>query len=207
MNIGKKYTYEQLIDLLKESSHTAPDIWTEIESELDLGQKIIQLPEYSAPDNIWDNIAAEMDAEPQELSTNNDTVYNKGKSNKTNWALLTIGMIIGILALTLFQYIFSTDHKDKFQYKSEIEMANLYDNKVEIEDNISDVLQYIEQNSFLFDQEQLQEFNIQLEEINQALQQLIELQEKYGLDDSSHKLMARMERDKATLLKSMISDT
>jgi flagellar basal body-associated protein FliL len=199
MSTGKKYTYDELIDMVKESSYTAPDVWSEIAGELDLSQKVTQLPQYKAPDHIWDNIAAEIEVAPQKIS--NDS------SNKTNWVMLVVGIVIGVLALALIQYFFTTDHKDKFEYKSEIEMASLYDNKVEVEENISDVLEYIEQNSFLFDEEQLQEFNTQLEEINEALKQLMELQEKYGLDESSHKLMARMERDRATLLKSMISDT
>ena len=51
------------------------------------------------------------------------------------------------------------------------------------------------------------EFNTQLEEINRALEQLIEMQEKYGHDASSNKMMAKIERDRATLLKSMIANT
>ena len=199
MSTGRKYTYDELINMVKESSYTAPDVWSEIAGELDLSQELTQLPQYNAPDHIWDNIAAEIEVEPPTPITD--------AGSKSKWALLVTGIVIGILALTLFQYIFSGDHKDKFEYKSEIEMASLYDNKVEVEENISDVLEYIEHNSFLFDEEQLEEFNTQLEDINEALKQLIELQEKYGLDESSHKLMARMERDRATLLKSMISDT
>ena len=199
MSTGRKYTYDELIDMVKESSYTAPDVWSEMAGELDLSQELTQLPQYKAPDHIWDNIAAEIEVGPQKIS--NDS------GNKTNWLMLVVGIVIGVLALALIQYCLTTDHKDKFEYKSEIEMASLYDNKVEVEENTSDVLEYIEHNSFLFDEEQLEEFNTELEEINEALKQLMELQEKYGLDESSHKLMARMERDRATLLKSMISDT
>ena len=56
----------------------------------------------------------------------------------------------------------------------------------------------------MFSDEQLDEFNAQLTAINAALEKLMDIQAKYGSDEASSKMMARMERDKADLLKSMI---
>ncbi len=198
MKNEKKYSYEEIIELLRNSTHSAPPIWSSIEAELELNDRLDELPQYKAPEGLWDSIESEL----PESTPSRPVVNTKGNNLK----LLVIGFLIGALSLVSVQYLIK-DNTQKYQYKSEIEMASLVSNKIEMDDKVNEVLNYIEENSFLFDKEQLTEFNTQLEEINRALEQLIEMQEKYGHDASSNKMMAKIERDRATLLKSMIANT
>ena len=198
MKNGKKYSYEEIVELLRNSTHSAPQVWSNIEAELELNGRLNELPQYKAPEGLWDSIEAEL----PESTPSRPVVSRKGNNLK----LLVIGFLIGALSLVSVQYLMK-DNTQKYQYKSEIEMASLVSNKIEMDDKVNEVLNYIEENSFLFDKEQLIEFNTQLEEINRALEQLIEMQEKYGHDASSNKMMAKIERDRATLLKSMIANT
>lgn len=191
-----KYTYAEMIEQLRNKTYVAPDIWDNIEQELDLGDKLQELPELTAPEGLWEGIEEQLEEAPIEVGT---------KSGKLRWvAILALGIVIGMILLGSIQLLMQNESDQQFQYKSEVEMASLQDNTIDLDANIEDVLEYIEMNSFLFDEEQLEEFNTQLEEINQALEQLLEMQENYGSDPSSNKLMEKIEREKANLLKSMI---
>lgn len=207
MSTPKKYTYAELLDMVKSTTYAAPEVWNDIVVELDLNEKISQLPEYKAPSNIWDNIEEALDEDSAVTESPTKKIKKKGSSK--SWALLLAGVFLGMILLLIAQRMMNGDIKNSnsFTYNSEVELAELENTRIEIDDNIDEALRYIEDNSFMFDDDQLKEFNEQLNEINKALNQLIELQEKYGLDESSNKLMARMERNRATLLKEMIANT
>ena len=208
MKDGKKYSYDEILELLRNSNYTAPDVWGHIETELDLTSQLKELPQYKAPDNLWEGIEAEL-GEPTPVTTpvNTPVITAQATSKYSTLKLLALGVLIGIFSLASIQYLIKNNKGQEYQYKSEVEMASLISNKIELDDNVNEVVSYIRENSFLFNQEQLEEFNTQLEEINKALEQLIDMQEKYGLDASSNKLMAKIERDRATLLKTMIANT
>ena len=208
MKDGKKYTYEEILELLSNSTYAAPDVWGNIEAELDLTSKLMELPQYKAPDNLWAGIEAEIgETTPVAKSVTRPVTTPQATSRHSTLKLIALGILIGIISLASVQYLMENNKEQEYQYKSEVEMATLISNKIELDDNVTEVVNYIRDNSFLFEQEQLEEFNTQLEEINKALEQLIQMQEKYGLDASSNKLMARIERDRATLLKSMIANS
>lgn len=197
--MGKqKITYDEMIGLLKSNQHKAPVSWEAIESALILDQNIAELPTYKAPDNLWEGIEKGLDtapSKPVKASRNYNGIY-----------ILLASMLFFISTVIAVKFLSSTSN-DGYQYRSEVELASLQENKVMLDDNVDEVLMYIEHNSFMFTDEQLEEFNAQLAEINDALTKLMEMQEKYGLDESSNKMMARMERDKANLLKSMIRNS
>ncbi len=192
-----KITYDEMISLLQSKHYTAPDSWSAIEESLIIDQGISQLPEYKAPDNLWEGIEAGLD----------DTATVRQPKNLNGLYILLASILFLISTVILVKSFSNEDQTSIFQYKSEVEMASLQENKMMLDDNIDEVLQYIEYNSFMFSQEQLDEFNKQLTDINIALSKLIEMQETYGTDESSTKLMAKMERDKANLLRSMISNS
>jgi len=196
--MGKeRITFEQIIELLRDSQHKAPNGWAQLESALDLDHSISQLPQHKAPDSIWTGIENELDA----------TASKKSSTRLNGLYILLAAILFLISTLILVNYFLEDEQEDSYQYRSEVEMASLDESAVRLDDNIDDVLIYIENNSFMFSDEQLQEFNTQLIDINAALAKLMDMQEKYGIDDSSNKMMARMERDKANLLKSMITNS
>ena len=199
MKKANKMTYAELLNLLQSKTYSAPDNWDAIVDELELSEKLEHLQQFKAPEGLWSGIEKELQENPQQES---------GMKKKLNGlAILVIGILIGMLLLGSIQLFLKKESSQKFQYKSEVELASLNENKTELDDNVSEILEYIENNSFLFDPQQLSEFNEQLEEINQALEQLIIMQQKYGLDQSSTKLMVKIERERTNLLKSMIAST
>ena len=197
MKHNDKISYSEVLEMLKGSNHKAPDLWGSIEEELVMQDHITDLPSYAAPDNLWEGIE-------EQLPTTKSVGTPKSKSNA--WMVL-IGVVLGVLILAGIQFLMQTDEGLDFKYKSEVEFAELNNNRVELSDDLDDALLYIENNSFLFTEQEMTEFNEQLKAINEALEDLMKLQEKYGLDDSANKLFAKMERDKAKLLKTMISNT
>lgn len=196
--MGKeKITYEQMILLLQREQHRAPVSWDQIEGSLNLDQGIAKLPTYKAPDNLWAGIEEGLEkTRPQKTYKSYNGLF-----------ILLASILFFISTIIAVIFLVDRDTKDGYDYKSEIEIASLHENKVMLDENIDEVLNYIENNSFMFSTDQLEEFNTQLAEINEALAKLMEMQENYGTDESSNKMMARMERDKANLLKSMISNS
>lgn len=194
-----KLTYQEMIDLLKSKQHQAPVSWDQIESGLRLEQSIAELPNHKAPDNLWAGIEEGLDQPESSISP------SRPAPKTSNGLYMLLSAILFLISTVIAVNFLSKENQEsEYEYKSEIEMASLHENKVMLDDNIDEVLQYIENNSFMFSDEQLDEFNAQLTAINAALEKLMDIQEKYGSDEASSKMMARMERDKADLLKSMI---
>lgn len=199
MKNANKLTYKELLTLLRNKTYAAPDNWDSIVEELELSERLEDLPQFKAPDGLWSGIEKELPEKTKQES-------RKGRSFN-GLPILAVGILIGMLLLGSIQLFLKKENSQEFRYKSEVELASLLENKTELDENVNEVLEYIENNSFLFDAQQLAEFNEQLEEINQALEQLIIMQEKYGLDQSSNKLMVKIERERTNLLKSMIAST
>jgi len=204
MTYNSRYTYDEVLELLRKNELAAPDRWGEIEEELDINDQLLDLPTYQAPDGLWATIESELDDISYEEKSEPQLKQRKKISGLT---ILFLGVLMGMFLLGAIQLFFHGQEELDFQYRSEVEADTLLDNKIELDENITEVLQYIEDNEYLFDDEQLAEFNSQLGEINEALRQLMEMQENYGIDQSSNKMMAKIEREKANLLKSMIGKT
>ena len=188
------YTYSEIIDLLQAHTHSAPDRWSEIEDSLDLQNSLDQLPTYKAPD-LWDNIESALDEPtPAPPKGNRHLLFLK----------IASFIIVALLAIIAYLLSGSESSNDGYQYKSEMVMASLVADKVEIDNDLDHVLAFIENNGAAFSAKELEEFQNQLLEINTAIERIIELQNTYGKDASSVKLLARMERDKSELLKSII---
>jgi hypothetical protein len=193
---NKKYTYDEILSLLRENSHTAPDGWNELELNLDINTQVNNLPTYKAPD-LWSNIESELD----------ETTLNKEESVNDNKHLLYLkiaSIIILLMAITI-AYLLTQNMSDReVQYRSEIETATLINDEVDIDTDLENIMLYIESNASAYTKEELMEFQNQLAEIMDSIEDIIELQNTYGGDESSMKLLASMEREKSDLLKSFI---
>lgn len=202
--MGKeKITYEQMIQLLQSEQHKAPVSWDQIEVSLGLDQGISDLPTYKAPDNLWAGIEAGLDGPGKNTLKNS---VEKSSNNTNGYLITAVVLLLGVI-MYLLMHLIPGDTEPAFRYKSETEKVEMQNNFAELDTEIEDVLMYIEGNSFLFEDEKLAEFRKQLEELNVALDQISHMQENYGTDESSTRLMAKMERDKVNLIKSMITST
>lgn len=191
----KKLTYQELIELLQAQQHKAPDVWESLADELDLQEGLSQLPEHKAPEGLWGGIEKSLVEEDQAL----------GKKDRYRIYLLVAGFVIMILSSAIVYLMGERNLSNKVVYKSEIEMAAIDDSKVEIAQDLDEVLSYIQHNEFVFTTEELEKFQEQLAELNTAIERIISVQSQYGQDESTTKLLARMERDKADLIKQMIA--
>ncbi len=195
---NNKMTYQEMLDLLKGHQYAAPNRWEEIAGSLDLSQGLTDLPLYQAPDHLWDNIEVALDSPTVEPD----------RVDRYQLYLKLAGMAIVFLSLIVV-YLLSTrtEAVSEFQYRSEVELASMDNQDLEVDENLDEVLSYIEANEFIFDADELKQFKQQLAELNAAIERIKEMKEIYGQDESSVKLLARIERDKADLLRTMISAT
>lgn len=167
----------------------------ELSDSLDLSNKLDELPQHKAPD-IWSNIEAELDK----------TAVAPEKSNMHLTYLKIAGVIILLLSAALV-YLLTKEGSTSdqgYQYRSEMAMASTITETVEIDNDLDNLLAFIENNGSAFTADELEDFQEQLLEINTAIERILELQSTYGKDESSIKLLAQMERDKSDLLKSII---
>lgn len=196
-----KMTYEEMVDLVKGHQYKAPDGWEFIEESLEFSQELSKLPEYKAPDNLWEGIEASLEVETATSQPDLSHKYLK----YLKWA----GTIILLLTLMIV-YLLSNKSSavSEYQYRSETEqMASLDNRGLQIDENLDDVLMYIHANEFIFSSDELEKFENQLLELKAAIKAIQEMKEKYGQDATSDKLLARIERDKSDLLKAMIAAT
>ena len=200
----EKMTYQEMLAMLKEHQYTAPDRWSELSDQLDLGEQLTQLPTYKAPDNLWNGIeqALESDDSPTETIT-------QGKS--TNYLRLA-GLII-LLLLGIIAYLLSSRSTEVSEYEYRSETEQLAEGEYEdyeainVDENLTEVYMYIQANEFIFSEEELAKFERHLEDLRVAIEAIQKMKENYGQDESVNRLLARVERDKSQLLKEMIAAT
>lgn len=191
-----KIAYNEMIDLLKRSIHTAPSSgWKAISQQLDLTQELENLPQYQAPDHLWGEIEDTLD--------HGDTPSSVEKSYKNHlrWAVVIIAMLLGVIAYLLVPQ--SDD--DAYEYRSETEQFAFNEEVIQLDDDLSDVYMFLRENESVFTENQIEKFELYISELKSAIKEIKEIKEKYGQDESVNILIARIERDKAHLLKEIIT--
>ena len=200
-----KITYEEMVELLRKHTYEAPDNWSAISESLDLSQTIDKLPEYKAPDVLWEGIADALD------STIDTTVDKPAIEVKSYKGYLQLSGLLILILFAIIVYLLCTrsvDSDSEFMYRSEIDVStSLASDDVVIDDNLNEVYMYIEANEFIFSEEELEKFREHLAELKSAIEAIQKMQENYGQDEHINKLLARIERDKSNLLKEMIAAT
>lgn len=192
----QKITYDQMIEMLKKKVHQAPDTWYDIVEDLSLADNVSQLDTHSAPDDLWSKIESDLD-EVLPQSENHKYVKIAG--------LLSSALLIIFLA---YNYLYSPEKGNAFVYSSEVEIIN--DKLPAIESNIEAYdagLDFIQENELAFTKENFTSYKAQLENLNGAIDKIKTMQEQYGEDASSIKMLSKLEREKAELIKSMINRT
>ena len=77
---------------------------------------------------------------------------------------------------------------------------------IQIDRNLEELMAIIEANKNYLDETSLKNYKKQLSDIQSAIDQIMDMQENYGTDEESLKLLARMERGKADLIKNMMAE-
>ena len=180
--------------MLKDKVHQAPNIWEQLESELTLKDNLSSLKKHKAPDDIWAKIETELEVKmPQKKSP----TYGK----------FAIGLIAIMILIYATSQFFKTESKENiFVYKSEVEIADselpqIESNSMAYESGVH----FIELNEEMFSEENYRAYQKELEDLDKAIAKIKMMQEEYGQDASSLKMLSKLERQKAELIKSMIN--
>jgi hypothetical protein len=193
--MNTKKTYQEMILLLRESEHKAPDMWDAIEEDLSFNEQVSGLKNYKVKKDLWSGIEAALDEGP--------ATKIPSRSKK----ILTIMIVLLVLSAGLIYTILKKHAAETVEYSSEI----IYAENMVLENTEDEVFEeansFIKEYGFLFENSKLQEYNSQLADIDNAIKEIKAMQEQYGVDENSIKLLSKMEREKADLIKSMINRT
>lgn len=191
----EKKTYQEVIQMLQEHQYTAPQAWEEIEEELDFAQNFSKLPTHKVEKDLWAGIEEALVEKPL------------AKQSKLSvYHLVLRYAAVGLFLLGLTFLLLPTQPEDTFAYRSEVEYSTDNSLAVETDDpSFDDGKDFIEENSFLYAENKFEEYQTQLKNLEVAIADITQMQEQYGTDADGLKLLARMERQKATLIKSMIN--
>ena len=195
---NKKMTYKEMISMLQAHTYNAPNQWNAIEADLDLGGQISQLKTHSAPEDLWSKIDAELDATPEAPQSIPRTMG----INPSVYLLLGAAAIIGY-------FLWNTSKKNKLDvsYSSEV-MESIASINTPVEGPVNTTLleavNFIDQNDFLYTAKDKLDYKKQMAQLEEAEQEIKNMQEQYGADKNSRKMLAKIEREKAELIKSMI---
>lgn len=191
----EKMTYEEMLQLLRETEHEAPNTWDALEEELNLSEEIADLKTYEAPQGVWEQIENGLD----------ETMPVKPTDTK-----ILIRVLLLSAALLSLIYIMDRSAKEitinnEFVYSSEIEVSEILPTIESNTETFEEGVDFINDNQTLFTKDSFDDYQKQLIEMNTAIEQIKMMQEQYGEDDSSIKMLSRLERKKAELIKSMIN--
>jgi len=195
----QKITYEEMISKLQSRTYEAPNSWSFIESDLDLNQKVAELKTYSAPDDLWDKIDAEL--EPPILEAK--VLDVKSNSSKRLYYLAAASLVFIIASV----WMIPNQQEANVSYTSEVEVTNSTKQMAMVtnpENDLSEAYDFIKENEFLYTAKDKIDYEKQLEELQEAKKNIQYMQEQYGVDKNTQKMQAKVERQIAELLKSMI---
>jgi len=195
----QKITYEEMISKLQSRTYEAPNSWSFIESDLDLNQKVAELKTYSAPDDLWDKIDAEL--EPPILEAK--VLDVKSNSSKRLYYLAAASLVFIIASV----WMIPNQQEANVSYTSEVEGTNSTKQMAMVtnpENDLSEAYDFIKENEFLYTAKDKIDYEKQLEELQEAKKNIQYMQEQYGVDKNTQKMQAKVERQIAELLKSMI---
>lgn len=182
-----------MLSALREHTKTAPNRWEDLSDELDLQDQVKDLSDHKAPEGLWGKIEASLPAEEEV------------KPSTKSWRWLYIGILLVIIASAV--YLTTSGPNDStISYQSEV-IASL-DTPADVpsdQSTVDEAINYIEANGFLYEESQRDHYQDQLTELEEAAASLRQMQQQYGSDIQSTKMLAQIERDKAALIKKMIT--
>lgn len=191
----EKKTFKDVITMLQEQQHVAPAGWDEIAEELDFADNFSNLKTFKVEKDLWSGIEEALVEEPR-------VEQPKFKIHH----LVLRYAAIGLLLIGLTFVLLPKEREETFAYSSEVEYGAVRISETESEDvSFNEGKDFISENSFLYSARKLKEYQVQLEDLETAIADVAQMQEQYGTDADGLKLLAKMERQKATLIKSMIN--
>lgn len=190
-----KLNYNEVLGKLRDKSYSPEVTWQDIEDELTLQDNISKLKEYQPKEDLWDKIEQEI-AIKKSFPTKKVLVGS---------AIVFLFSVIG-LKLYISQYR-NADEIAQTAYESTIvsrKQANVtYD--VESLKVPLNALEIIDANQFVLDEKVIVHFENQLRKVTQSIDEIKCLQDKYGVDDDSNRVLSRLVRHRAKIIKSMIN--
>ena len=192
-----KITYEEMISKLQAQTYSAPDRWEGIETDLDLNDQVSQLKTHKAPEDIWGKIDAELDAIPE---------IAKGAPEKfrINPRIYLLAGIVAVVGLTI--WMTPKENNVEISYSSEVVESETVLKPLEgpVNKELLEAINFIDQNDFLYTAKDKLDYEKQMAKLEEAGKEIRSMQEQYGADKNSQKMLAKIEREKAELIKSMI---
>lgn len=194
-----KITYQQLIESLRNHTYEAPDAWHKIEDQLSLDRALTKLKTHRVESDLWTNISDALETD-QQLS-------RQKKLTKTYW--IVSGIVIMIVSIVIGVWWSATSNTaSAYTYSSEIEYEQIsygFDEKMNVLEQKGN--RFIDENDFLFESDIILEYKKEIEKIDKAIERVKIASEQYGTDVSMAKVLAKLEREKASLIKKMINRT
>jgi len=188
-----KITYDELISALRHNIYKAPDRWMRIEDELKIYDELQNLKTYTAPDNLWDKIEDELEGSHPIRVARNRSYFKLGLLALVSSVLLLIGYYKSI-----------TDDSTAVSYSSDIVVETNKNQESATQSDLEEAYKFIDNNEFLFTTRDKLDYEKQLKKLDEAIAEIIAMQEMYGADKRTKKMLAKIEREKAELIKSMI---
>lgn len=184
------------------------DVWLDIMNFLDKEEReqtklidaVVKLPQYEAPAMLWDVIETQLPKHEAKVVS----IFSIAR-------MAMAAAVIGFAAtLTLFWYA-SENQKDSISYSYSTEQiennAGLSANtsiEAEDEQTFAQVAQICEQQSFICEQPVVKQLRSELEELNDARNQLKEALGAYGSDEDIQQQLLAIEQERTDVLKKIM---
>ena len=120
--------------------------------------------------------------------------------------LALAGLTILLLSGVIVKLLSTEPQGPVLEYRSEMAEQSSPLAPIQIDRNLEELMAIIEANKNYLDETSLKNYKKQLSDIQSAIDQIMDMQENYGTDEESIKLLARMERGKADLIKNMMAE-
>lgn len=197
-----KHTLEGAIQKLPQYQPPAT-LWDQIADGLEEDQqdqqwrsKIQELPQHEAPSFIWDNIAEEL---PPEVS-----LPKKGKLIRFMPRIAAAASVLLLLALGVWWQSRDTAKVELAITQEIVPEAQWTEDWDQDDEQIESVMQ-LAANSPLEHPEDFQRLKADLEELNTARAELLELMQAYGKDPKVIREIGEIERQRSAVVKQVVS--
>lgn len=197
-----KHTLEEAIGKLPQYQPPTM-LWDNISEELEMDRqdvqwrsKIDELPQHEAPSFIWDNIAQELPAE--------EAAPRKGKLIRLLPRIAAAASVMLLLAVG-FWWQSRSAAKVELIMTQEIVPEGEWPEDWEQEDAEIESVMQLAANSPMDRPEDFERLKADLEELNSARAELLELMEAYGKDPKVMKEIGEIERQRSAVVKQVVS--
>lgn len=197
-----KHTLEEAIGKLPQYQPPTM-LWDQLSEELEMDRqdvqwrsKIVDLPQHEAPSFIWDNIAQELPAEAP--------VQRRGKLVRLLPRIAAAASVLLLLAVGFWWQGRSTEKVELLITQEIVPGAEWPEDWQQEDAEIESVMQ-LAANSPMERPEDFERLKADLEELNSARAELLELMEAYGKDPKVLKEIGEIERQRSAVVKQVVS--